>query len=64
MSATLMIVFLVTLVMGVPIAFTMLIASLCAVLVQGSLNPIVAVQQMFAGVDSFPLMAIPFSPPS
>ncbi|MBL8347291.1 MAG: TRAP transporter large permease [Rubrivivax sp.] len=60
MSATLMLVFLVTLVIGVPVAFTMLVAGLAAVLVQGSLNPIVAVQQMFAGIDSFPLMAIPF----
>lgn len=60
MSLTLMLVFLVTLVIGVPIAFAMLAAGLAAVWVQGSLNPIVAVQQMFAGVDSFPLMAIPF----
>ncbi len=55
-----MLVFLVTLVIGVPIAFTMLVAGLAAVWVQGSLPPMVAVQQMFAGLDSFPLMAIPF----
>ena len=55
-----MLVFLVTLVMGVPIAFTMLVAGLAAVWVQGSLPPMVAVQQMFAGLDSFTLMAIPF----
>jgi len=60
MNATLMVVFLVTLLMGVPIAFTMVIAGLAAVLVQGSLNPIAAVQNMFAGIDSFPLLAIPF----
>ena len=60
MSATLVIVFLLTLVVGVPIAFTMLIAGLAAVLVQGSLSPISAVQNMFAGIDSFPLLAIPF----
>jgi len=60
MSTTLAIVFLATLVMGVPIAFTMVIAGLAAVLVQGSLDPIVAVQSMFAGIDSFPLLAIPF----
>ncbi|MCA3251035.1 MAG: TRAP transporter large permease [Pseudomonadota bacterium] len=60
MSATLMLVFLVTLILGVPVAFTMLIAGLAAVWVQGSLPPLVAVQQMFAGIDSFPLMAIPF----
>jgi len=59
-SATLMLVFLVTLVIGVPIAFTMLAAGLAAVWVQGSLPLLVAVQQMFAGLDSFPLMAIPF----
>ncbi|MBX3642506.1 MAG: TRAP transporter large permease [Rubrivivax sp.] len=60
MSATLMLVFLVTLILGVPIAFTMLVGGLAAVWVQGSLPPLVAVQQMFAGIDSFPLMAIPF----
>jgi hypothetical protein len=46
--------------MGVPIAFTMVIAGLAAVLVQGSIDPMVAVQNMFAGIDSFPLLAIPF----
>ncbi len=60
MSLTLLIVFLVTLVIGVPIAFTLLIAGLAAVWVQGSFPPLVAMQQMFAGIDSFPLMAIPF----
>jgi tripartite ATP-independent transporter DctM subunit len=55
-----MAVFLVTLVMGVPIAFTMVIAGLAAVLVQGSIDPMVAVQNMFAGIDSFLLLAIPF----
>jgi TRAP-type transport system large permease protein len=59
-NAALAIVFLLTLAMGVPIAFTMLIASLAAVLVQGSFDPMVAVQNLFAGVDSFPLLAIPF----
>ncbi|GAB4041038.1 MAG: TRAP transporter large permease [Rubrivivax sp.] len=60
MSAVLMAVFGVTLVLGVPIAFCMLLAGLAAVWFQGSLPPLVAVQQMFAGLDSFPLLAIPF----
>ena len=55
-----MLVFLVTLIMGVPIAFTMVIAGLAAVLVQGAIDPMVAVQNMFAGIDSFPLLAVPF----
>jgi tripartite ATP-independent transporter DctM subunit len=59
-SLTLMLVFVATLILGVPIAFTMLTAGLAAVWVQGSLPPLVSVQQMFAGIDSFPLMAIPF----
>ncbi len=60
MSVTLIVVFLLTLTIGVPVAFTMVIAGLAAVLVQGSLSPISAVQNMFAGIDSFPLLAIPF----
>jgi tripartite ATP-independent transporter DctM subunit len=59
-TATLMLVFLVTMILGVPVAFTMLIGALAAVWMQGSLPLLVAVQQMFAGIDSFPLMAIPF----
>jgi tripartite ATP-independent transporter DctM subunit len=46
--------------MGVPIAFAMVIAGLAALLVHGSIDPMVAVQSMFAGIDSFPLLAIPF----
>jgi tripartite ATP-independent transporter DctM subunit len=60
MNTALFLVFLVTLVMGVPIAFTMVIAGLVAVLVHGGFDPLVAVQNMFAGIDSFPLLAIPF----
>ncbi len=60
MNATLMLVFLVTLVVGVPISFSMVIAGLAAVLVKGSIDPLVVVQNIFAGMDSFPLLAIPF----
>jgi TRAP-type transport system large permease protein len=59
-NAALIVVFVLTLVMGVPIAFTMVLAGLAAVLVKGSMDPVVAVQNMFAGIDSFPLLAIPF----
>ena len=60
MNTALIVVFLVALVMGVPIAFAMVMAGLAAVLAQGSFDPMVAVQNMFAGIDSFPLLAIPF----
>ena len=45
---------------GVPVAFAMVIAGIAAIFVQGSIDPMVAVQNMFAGIDSFPLLAIPF----
>ena len=60
MNAALLLVFLAALVLGVPIAFAMVIAGIAAILAQGSLDPMVAVQNMFAGIDSFPLLAIPF----
>jgi len=60
MAKTLIILFFATLILGVPVAFTMGIAGIVAVLLDGSLNPLVATQRMFAGIDSFPLMAVPF----
>ena len=60
MAKTLIILFFATLFLSVPVAFTMGIAGLAAIFVDGSLNPLVAAQRMFAGIDSFPLMAVPF----
>ena len=60
MANTLIILFVATMALGVPVAFTMGIAGLAAVFVDGSLNPLIATQRMFAGIDSFPLMAVPF----
>ncbi len=60
MAKTLIILFFATLFLGVPVAFTMGIAGIVAILLDGSLNPLVATQRMFAGIDSFPLMAVPF----
>jgi len=45
--------------LGVPIAFSMGLAAMAAVTVNGL--PLVGVmQKMFGGIDSFPLMAVPF----
>ena len=60
MTGTLITLFFATLLLGIPVAFTMGIAGLIAIFVDGSLNPLVATQRMFAGIDSFPLMAVPF----
>jgi len=59
-AKALIVLFFATLFLGVPVAFTMGIAGLSAIFIDGSLNPLVATQRMFAGIDSFPLMAVPF----
>lgn len=60
MAKTLILLFFATLILGVPVAFTMGVAGIAAIFIDGSLNPLVATQRMFAGIDSFPLMAVPF----
>ncbi|MEX2519168.1 MAG: TRAP transporter large permease [Paracoccaceae bacterium] len=60
MGPTLIALFVATLVLGVPVAFTMGVAGLGAILLDGSLSPLIAMQRMFGGIDSFPLMAVPF----
>ena len=60
MNTALLVGFLVALILGVPIAFSMIIAAMIAVLAKGSLDPLVVVQNLFAGIDSFALLAIPF----
>ncbi len=60
MAGTLVTLFVITLGLGVPVAFTMGIAGLGAIVLDGGLNPLIAMQRMFSGIDSFPLMAVPF----
>ena len=45
---------------GVPIAIAMSDASLIYVIISGNLPPFVVVHRMISGVDSFPLLAVPF----
>ena len=53
-------VFLVTMALGMPIAWAMGIAGLAAMIVMGPIPLQVIAQKLFTGIDSFPLMAIPF----
>lgn len=53
-------IFLVILIIGVPVAFTLGLTAMAYISFQTSLPPLVAFQRMFASVDSFPFMAIPF----
>lgn len=60
MAKTLVILFVATLILGVPVAFTMGVSGLAAILIDGGVNPLIAMQRLFGGIDSFPLMAVPF----
>ena len=60
MTTVLFGVFATLVVIGVPVSFVLGIASLAAMYFVADYPLQVVVQRMFAGVDSFPLMAIPF----
>lgn len=60
MTTVLFGVFIVLVAIGVPISFVLGIASMTAMYFIADYPMQVVVQRMFAGVDSFPLMAIPF----
>lgn len=60
MSLTLTLVFIGLIAIGAPIAFAMFIAGLAAVAMLPGMTPLVVVQNLFSGLDSFPLLAIPF----
>src|SRR5688572_32367850 len=52
--------FVVLLLIGVPVAVAMAGASLLYILISGTLPPYVVVHRMVSGIDSFPLLAVPF----
>lgn len=52
--------FLILLLLGVPIAFAIGLGALVPIVLQGNLPLSIVVSRMFGGIDSFPLMAIPF----
>ena len=45
---------------GVPIAMAMCIASLLYIWISGTIPPLTVVHRMVGGIDSFPLLAVPF----
>ena len=52
--------FLALMLFGLPVAVSMASASLVYILVSGSVPDIVVAQRMIAGIESFPLLAVPF----
>jgi len=60
MSTVLFIVFAIGLVVGVPIALAMGGAGMLALAIDGNLSLLSVPQRFFDGINSFPLMAVPF----
>jgi len=60
MAAILIIVFGLGLMIGMPVAITMGLSGMVAVLVDGRFPGLVIPQYLFNGISSFPLMAVPF----
>lgn len=52
--------FFVLLAIGVPVAFTLAISTWLAVILGSNYPQILVIKEMFSGVDSFPLLAVPF----
>jgi TRAP-type C4-dicarboxylate transport system permease large subunit len=52
--------FLALMVSGVPVAIAMALASLAYVMISGNIPDFVVIHRMYGGVDSFPLLAVPF----
>jgi tripartite ATP-independent transporter DctM subunit len=59
MLIALFVVFFVLMLLGVPIAFTIGLASIAAILSEGSIPLMILPQRMFTALDSFPLLAVP-----
>ncbi|MFT3812478.1 MAG: TRAP transporter large permease [Acidovorax sp.] len=60
MTATLFIAVVVLLTLGFPVAFALALSAALAVAVGGRYPQLVVFKEMFTGIDSFPLMAVPF----
>lgn len=60
MSLVMFVAVLVLLVIGMPVAFAMAIAAAIGVMAVGRFPELVVLKEMFTGIDSFPLMAVPF----
>jgi TRAP-type C4-dicarboxylate transport system permease large subunit len=52
--------FLALMLIGLPVALAMMVSSLLYILISGSVPDVILAQRVIAGVESFPLLAVPF----
>lgn len=60
MIATLAAIIIFLILIGTPLGFAIIIACLSIIWIDGGINPVIISQRLFAGMDSFTLLAIPF----
>ena len=60
MGITLFVAIVALLTLGFPVAFALAISAALAVFVGGRYPQLIVFKEMFTGIDSFPLMAVPF----
>jgi tripartite ATP-independent transporter DctM subunit len=60
MSLIVSILFVTLIAVNVPIAFSMGLASIIGLLMKGNIPLVIVPQKIFTGMDSFPLLAVPF----
>jgi len=60
LTAVLLVGFIVLMLAGVPVALAMIVASLAYVMISGTVPDFVVIHRMYGGIDSFPLLAVPF----
>jgi tripartite ATP-independent transporter DctM subunit len=59
-TAVLLLGFVALLLAGLPVALAMVVASLAYVMLSGTVPDFVVIHRMYGGIDSFPLLAVPF----
>ncbi|MFX0201600.1 MAG: TRAP transporter large permease subunit, partial [Candidatus Hodarchaeota archaeon] len=60
MSIVLLIIFLILMFLGIPVAFAMGVACFIAFLLMGNFTPMLIAHPMVFGIDKFVLLAVPF----
>lgn len=60
MAVVLFATFVVLLILSVPVSYALGLSSLAALLYKGGIPVTILAQRMFTGLDSFPLLAVPF----
>ena len=60
MTAVMLLGFVLLMLAGLPVALAMVVASLAFVMLSGTVPDFVIIHRMYGGIDSFPLLAVPF----